>query len=66
MVIAVLQTIPSGHRAVPRRMYAIHPHGAVWLVILIPQFSWDCCELQEITKGKNGEGINWTQISSRG
>jgi hypothetical protein len=26
---AVSQTIPSGHRAAPRRMYAFAPHGAL-------------------------------------
>jgi hypothetical protein len=29
VVTAVSQTIPSGHRAAPRRMYAFHPHGLV-------------------------------------
>jgi len=32
VVTAVSQTIPSGHRAAPRCVYALHPHGALLVV----------------------------------
>jgi hypothetical protein len=32
VVTAVSQTSPSGHRAAPHCMYALHPHGALLVV----------------------------------
>jgi hypothetical protein len=52
VVIAVSQTIPSGHRAAPHDMYAFHPHGTLLVVTLIPWFLWDYYEPQEIYKEK--------------
>jgi hypothetical protein len=33
--IAVPRTIPSGHQAAPRCIYAFHPYGALWVVTVI-------------------------------
>jgi hypothetical protein len=41
VVIAVLLTIPLGHQAAPRHIYAFHPHGDLWVVPFVPQFSWN-------------------------
>jgi hypothetical protein len=57
VVIAVTQTIPSGHRAAPSRMYAFHPHGALWWWLLIPLFLRDYYGTQKIYREKMAKAI---------
>jgi hypothetical protein len=40
VVIAVSLTIPSRHQAAPCHINDFHPYGALWVVNLVPWFSW--------------------------
>jgi hypothetical protein len=57
MVAAVSQTIPSGHLAAPRRVYAFYPHSDLLVATFISRFLWDKYGAQDIY-WRNGEDLN--------
>jgi hypothetical protein len=59
VVMAVPPTIPLGHQAAPRCIYAFHPYGALWVVtfisLLLMGLLWSKYKIKNLSKA----GMLW-------